>query len=71
MLNNNVVITINDTKIDENGNYMKGLEGTWPTLTNIFGPNSDDPNFYKNLFDNTCNFEKLFIPYCGWLEIYS
>ena len=52
LLNSNFEYTVVDCKSDKNGNYLNlHLKLTTMTLNliNVYGPNNDDPNFYKDI----------------------
>ena len=53
ILTKNVHIAFSDTTIDENGNFIitkaRVEDSKDICLVNIYGPNTDDPNFYNNL----------------------
>ena len=52
--NNNCEFEIHSDYKDENGNYLildATVENMHPLLINIYGPNSDTPNFYASLMD--------------------
>lgn len=52
LLNNNFEFKLHKVKRDENGNKIIldiTMEGLRLTLINIYGPNRDDPNFYKEI----------------------
>ena len=69
LLNNNFDFKINQVIRDEDGNYIIMLieleNNIKLTLINIYGPNKDDPEFYKNLKTKLSDSEEEFIIICG------
>ena len=55
LFNNDIDFTIHRTIIDVNGNFISTdltVEDKRFTLTNLYGPNTDDPYFYRKVFEN-------------------
>ena len=68
LLNNNFEQKVKKVKKDKNGNYIiLGIEiqGKDVTLTNIYGSNEDNPNFYENLIRNIADFKNENVIVCG------
>ena len=52
LLNNNFEFKLHNIKRDENGNKIVldiTIEGFRLSLINIYGPNKDEPHFYKDI----------------------
>ena len=63
LLNNNFDQQVESIKADPNGNYIilnMTIQGKKVTLVNIYGPNEDNPQFYRNLKENTLNLTMKF-----------
>jgi exonuclease III len=69
LFNNNVEYTIRKVNVDPNGNFIiNDLTITnciRLTLVNIYGPNSDNPDFYQQLQNKIDIFENNSILMCG------
>lgn len=53
LIHKSIPIQINSTIIDPGGRYIilqGSLFGNRLNLVNVYGPNKDDPDFYKNIF---------------------
>lgn len=68
LLNNNFEHKVERTKNDQNGNFIILdiiIEGKRITLVNLYGPNDDNPQFYKTLRQNFLEFENEYVILCG------
>ena len=60
LFNKDIDLTIHRSINDENGNFIITditVEDKRLTLAIVYGPNSDDPNFYLKLFEHINSFE--------------
>ena len=63
LLNNNFDQKVESIKTDPNGNYIilnMTIQGKKVTLVNIYGPNEDNPQFYRNLKEKNLNLTMKF-----------
>ena len=63
-LNNNFKCKVNNVERDDKGNMLileTEIEGKMITLINIYGPNRDDPGFYRTILKNINETENLVI----------
>ena len=63
LLNNNFDQKVESIKTDPNGNYIilnMTLQGKKVTLVNTYGSNEGNPQFYRNLKENTWNLTMKF-----------
>ena len=61
MFNNNFEFTIKNVKKDCDGNLIAidmKIEGNNITLINIYGPNSDNPDFYEKVKEHFLHFDE-------------
>lgn len=68
MFNNNFEFKVNQTRTDNDGNLLAldmVIEENKVTLINIYGPNSDTPNFYDMVRDVLLDFDNEYIFLCG------
>ena len=68
LMNNNFEQRVTKVKIDMNGNYIilnMELQGKELILVNLYGPNEDNPQFYKNIFKIISEFENENVIMCG------
>lgn len=68
MINNNFEYQMHETKKDNSGNYIIldiTIEGERMTIVNIYGPNDDNPIFYKDIFKHIDGFNNSKIVICG------
>ena len=68
LLNNNFDQQIENIKTDANGNYIilnMTIQGKKVTLVNIYGPNEDNPQFYRNLKEKYSEFDNELLIICG------
>jgi exonuclease III len=69
LLNNNFEYTVHNSKSDSNGNFIAidlTIENyTRLTLLNLYGPNTDSPEFYTNIKSVITDFENDNIIICG------
>lgn len=68
MFNNNFEFKVNQTRTDNDGNLLAldmVIEENKVTLINIYGPNSDTPNFYDMVRDGLFDFDNEYIFLCG------
>ena len=59
LLTNNFDQQVERIKTDPNGNYIiliMTIQGKKVTLVNIYGPNEDNPQFYRNLKEKYSEF---------------
>ena len=70
LLTNNFDQQVESIKTDPNGNYIilnMTIQGKKVTLVNIYGPNEDNPQFYRNLKEKYSEFDnKLLIIWGDW-----
>ena len=60
LLNNNFEQQVESIKTDPNGNYIilnMTIQGKKVTLVNIYGPNEDNPQLYRNLKEKYSEFD--------------
>ena len=68
LLNNNFEQQVESIKTDPNGNYIilnMTIQGKKVTLVNIYGPNEDNPQFYRNLKEKYSEFDNEILIICG------
>ena len=68
LLNNNFEYEIHKMLKDENGNYIildLTVDGIRFTLTNLYGPNIDNPLFYTDLFNKISGIDNDSVAICG------
>ena len=68
LMNNNFEQRVTKVKTDMNGNYIilnMELQGKKLILVNLYGPNEDNPQFYKNVFKIISEFENENVIMCG------
>ena len=68
LLNNNFDQQVESIKTDPNGNYIilnMTIQGKKVTLVNIYGPNEDNPQFYRNLKEKYSEFDNEILIICG------
>ena len=68
LLNNNFEQQVECIKTDPNGNYIilnMTIQGKKVTLVNIYGPNEDNPQFYRNLKEKYSEFDNEILIICG------
>ena len=68
LLNNNFDQQVENIKTDPNGNYIilnMTIQGKKVTLVNIYGPNEDNPQFYRNLKEKYSEFDNELLIICG------
>ena len=67
-MNNNFEQRVTKVKTDMNGNYIilnMELQDKELILVNLYGPNEDNPQFYKNIFKIISEFENENVIMCG------
>ena len=72
MFNNNFEFTIKNVKKDCDGNLIAidmNIEGNNITLINIYGPNSDNPDFYEKVKEHFLHFDNEYFILCGDLNL--
>ena len=68
LLNNNFEQQVESIKTNPNGNYIilnMTIQGKKVTLVNIYGPNEDNPQFYRNLKEKYSEFDNEILIICG------
>ena len=68
LLNNNFEFNISNIKTDKMGNMLALdiVTGDYTlTIINLYGPNSDDPGFYDDVFETMCDMENTHTILCG------
>lgn len=68
LINNNFDQKVENFKTDVNGNFIlldMKIQGTKVTLINLYGPNEDNPQFYRTLKEKYSEYENDFLIICG------
>lgn len=68
LINNNFEQKVEQIKTDTNGNYLLisiTMHEKKITLVNVYGPNQDNPQFYRTLFNKISEFDNDQIIMCG------
>ena len=68
LINNNFEQNIEQVKADENGNYLLiniTIQGRKIILANVYGPNQDNPQFYRILFQRISKYDNDQFILCG------
>ena len=68
LLNNNFEQQVESIKTDPNGNYFilnMTIQGTKVALVYMYGPNEDNPQFYRNLKEKYSEFDNEILIICG------
>ena len=68
LLNNNFDQQVENIKTDPNRNYIilnMTIQGKKVTFVNIYGPNEDNPQFYRNLKEISSEFDNELLIICG------
>ena len=68
LINNNFDQKVESIKTDPSGNFIildMSIQGKKVTLVNLYGPNEDKPQFYKNLQHKLSEFDNDFVIMCG------
>ena len=68
LFNNNFEFKVKHCKIDMNGNMIvidMVINDCEITLINLYGPNTDDPMFYDNIYDVINDFDNQYVVMCG------
>ena len=73
LFNNNFEYKMLELKIDDNGNFLIAnieVENRFTlTLVNIYGPNQDNPDFYRKLNDYISEMQRDYIAVCGDMNL--
>ena len=73
LFNNNFEYKMLELKIDDNGNFLIAnieVENRFTlTLVNIYGPNQDNPDFYRKLNDYISEMQRDYIDVCGDMNL--
>ena len=68
MLNNNFEYEIHNEKRDSDGNFLAldiTIEDNRTTITNIYGPNYDDPEFFDMVRETFTEIDNKYFILCG------
>ena len=72
LFNNNFELKLHRVKQDDEGNMLSldlDIDGNRITLINIYGPNSDNPEFYENVRDTFLELDNDYYILCGDFNI--